>query len=111
MQSTRANRSRWSGARQRAASDQPPPPPPPPPPPDDPPPPDPLDDPGAVEAEDTALDSESPIDPTNPPVSVHGLDDPEYQAKPALDPCAADAAASIDVNRSAQRFSTSSAIA
>ena len=43
---------RWSSSARPGLSYQPPPPPPPPPPPDDPPPPDPLDDPGAVEADD-----------------------------------------------------------
>jgi hypothetical protein len=71
----------------------PPPPPPPPPPPDEPPPPDPLDEPGAVDAELTLLASDDPIERTKPPVSFHGLDEPEYQAKPWLEPGAVAAAA------------------
>ncbi len=46
---------------------QPPPPPPPPPPPDDPPPPLPELDPGAVEEEEMALDSELPSEEEKPP--------------------------------------------
>src|SRR5512139_217714 len=66
------------------ADHQPPPPPPPPPPPDEPPPPEPLDEPGAVEAELTVLTSDEPTESTKPPVSVHGLEEPEYQAKPCV---------------------------
>ena len=88
---------------------QPPPPPPPPPPPDDPPPPDPLLDPGAVEAELIVLDSDEPTVSAKLVGLLHGLLDPEYQAKPCW-PWAA-AAASTPAKRSAQRFSTPSAIA
>src|SRR6476659_9444932 len=88
---------------------QPPPPPPPPPPPDDPPPPDPLLDPGAVDAELIVLDSDEPTLSAKLPGLLQGLFDPEYHAKPCC-PCAA-AAARIPENRSAQRFSTPSAIA
>src|SRR5688572_24977960 len=95
----------------RGADYHPPPPPPPPPPPETPPPPEPLDDPGAVEAELTLLASDEPIESTNPPVSFHGLDEPEYQAKPWLAAGAVDAAASTPAKRSAQRFSTPRAIA
>src|SRR5687768_4077606 len=77
---TRTRRSCCSG--RPGADHQPPPPPPPPPPPDEPPPPDPLDDPGAVEAELTLLASEEPTSLTKPSASFHGLWLPEYQAKP-----------------------------
>src|SRR5438552_2850773 len=97
---------RFSGV---LASYQPPPPPPPPPPPDDPPPPEPPLEPGAVEAELIVLASDEPTLSAKPVGLFHGLLDPEYQANPCR-PCAA-AAASTLWNRSAQRFSTPSAIA
>src|SRR4029078_8539563 len=90
-----------SGGR-AASSHQPPPPPPPPPPPDEPPP---LD-PGDVEAQPTALDSDEPTLSTKSVGLLHGLLEPEYQAKLCC-PCA-DAAARTPANRSAQRFSTPS---
>src|SRR5688572_33478214 len=94
MASTRASRSPSSGGRPRPADGyQPSPPPPPPPPPDEPPPPEPLDEPGAVEAELTVLASDEPTESTNPPVSSHGLEEPDYQANVWLPPGVAAAAA------------------
>ena len=46
-----------------------------------------------------------------PDGSLHGLDEPEYQAKPWLAPGVAAAAASRPVYRSAQRFSPPSGMA
>src|SRR3954469_3792533 len=88
---------------------QPPPPPPPPPPPDDPPPPEPLLDPGAVEAELIVLESEEPTLSAKPVGLFHTLLDPEYHRKPCWPDAAA--AARTPAKRSAQRFSTPSAIA
>jgi hypothetical protein len=62
-----------------------------------------------VEAEPTALDSDDPTLSTKPVGLLHGLLEPEYQAK-LCGPCA-DGAASTPANLSAQRFSTPSAIA
>src|SRR3954451_3124938 len=94
------------GRRKRS---KPPPPPPPPPPPDEPPPPEPLLDPGAVEAELIVLDSEEPTLSAKPVGLSQGLFDPEYQTNPRWPDAAA--AASTPAKRSAQRFSTPSAIA
>src|SRR6185369_15267916 len=88
---------------------QPPPPPPPPPPPDPPPPPEPLLEPGAVDAELIVLARLEPTLSANRPGLFHGSPCPEYQRNPCW-PCAA-AAASTLWKRSAQRFSTPSAIA
>ena len=92
MRSTATIQSASSGGPP-GADHQPPPPPPPPPPPDEPPPPDPLDEPGAVEAELTVLASDEPTESTKPPVSFQGLEEPEYQANPWVAPGAAAAAA------------------
>src|SRR4051794_27376426 len=105
---TGASRSPCSGGW-GGADHQPPPPPPPPPPPDDPPPPDPLLEPGAVEAELMVLASDEPTSPTKPLGLLHGLPLPAYQAKPCWPRAAA--AARTPAKRSAQRFSTPSAIA
>src|SRR6185503_5152180 len=96
---------RWFFAVPRGSNYQPPPPPPPPPPPEEPPP---LE-PGAVEAEPTALESDEPTVSTKLVGLLHGLLDPEYQAKPCC-PCA-EAAARTPSKRLAQWFSTASAIA
>src|SRR3954471_9250939 len=88
---------------------QPPPPPPPPPPPEDPPPPEPLLDPGAVEAELIVLEREEPTVSAKLVGLLHGLLEPEYHPNRCW-PCAA-AAARTPEKRSAQRFSTPSAMA
>src|SRR3954447_11142219 len=100
--------SRFGFSGDRDAS-HPPPPPPPPPPPDDPPPPEPLLEPGAVEAELIVLARDDPTVSANRPGLFHGSLDPEYQPKPCW-PWAA-AAASTPWKRSAQWFSTPSAMA
>src|SRR6476659_773006 len=60
----------------------PPPPPPPPPPPEKPPPPEPLLEPGAVEAELIAVESEEPTSLVKRLGSSHGLWLPAYHANP-----------------------------
>src|SRR4029453_7966970 len=103
-----------SGARVRfPLPPHPHPPPPPPPPPDDPPPlepdePSPLD-PGAVDADATV---EASVEPTRSTKELgsHHMHGPR-NTRPAVPPPAAAAAASTPANRSAQRFSTSSATA
>jgi hypothetical protein len=63
-----------------------------------------------VEAELIVLDKDEPTLSAKPVGLSHGLLDPEYQAKPCR-PWAVAAAASTPAKRSAQRFSTPSAMA
>src|SRR3954469_15507664 len=100
---------RWYCTGPRGPNSQPPPPPPPPPPPDDPPPPEPLDEPGAADAELIVLASDETTSCVKPVGLSHGLLLPECQTKPCW-PCAAAAARTL-ANRAAQRFSTPRAIA